>query len=825
MPRPQTSLNLPYDPTITPAAQPTDQFHAPIVSSPDTASAHELAALGEALSKLEPTITSIGDQQFKAYQGNSVLQASRDRAEMRLESMQKLRDAVKAGKIQEAQNPWYMAQMEEEVGRVAANQNVAKAWMEYEQTPDVRKSNDVNVVSKFFADRFGQSVQADAAGSVWAAGAMSKVYQDAQQQLVQRHVQNRAREIPEEREVAAKADIGDALAGVTSAVRSAAQAGDPAAIATMTHAKSALQTKLNELLLTIDPITANKWVKESIVDHALSVEDADVARELMGSLTTKDGKGLILNDQDRTLMHHLYDRVADLKLHRVQLEEEYERKLDKEQTKQVTGSILSAMADAKSKGVDFDFGTALTPEQLKTLPPTVVQAVTQAMSQQLAFGQQVENVKDENKRHDILKTGASNFVLGKMTPDQQVTFTDLLLTAGGHHDFATLVQTKRQLSDMQYPDESDPATMGALVTAIGNGDMAGREGIDRLVDVVKTGKVSARDFREFSFLLLGRMNRGDTSFDREVLAAGQGAVTDLIRDKRVDQVGIDRRGELATDTVFLGQVNKARNEYLFAHEAMTQDAKWASLPPAEKQQQTQSLIDSIAQKYGGYTSAQGEAAASKRVAQEEKDRADAERKAAAKKAGTDITIDSDIKAVTDQGDPALKNMDSSVHQALKAAGISAADIAPSPNKNGFWIFGANSPKYSTPELTALVDIQRHSLSDRSLGAAEVIGEPAQQYVDAAIQKLQTSRDQALIAAQSLGKTIQDDNFAGRIKKTSDDIAKNGFATPQQKAVLTYLWTKTREYALLRQRAGYTVDEVKDSGQGRLPEGSPVRNAA
>lgn len=513
-------------------------------------------------------------------------------------------------------------------------------------------------------------------------------------------------------------------------------------------------------------------------------------------------------------MHHLYDRINDLKLHRSQLEEDAERKLEKDQVKQVSGTMLSAMADAKSKGLPFDFSQALTPEQLKNLPPAVVQAVTQTASQQLAFSQQVKNVKDENTRHDVLQDGASNYVLGKLTPEQQVTFTDLLLQAGGHHDFATLVQTKRQLEDMQWPQESSPSVLGSVATAIGSGDMNGRDGIDKLVAIATNRQLSARDFREFSFLLLGRMNRGDVSFDREVLGVGLGAVKELIRDKRADQLGIESgdRESLTNDSVFRGSANKAQNEYLFAHEAMTQDPKWAGLPTAEKQQKSQNLIDSIAKKYGGYTQSEGEAATAKRLAQEEKSRQDAAAKAAAKKAGPDIVWDKAIKSVAEQGDPALKNVDSAVQSALKISGLSETDIAPNPDKKPGIGPISWSQHYSTPELGALVEIQHANMGERGQAAVEATGEAGAVYAARAQQKLLTLRGSALVAAQSMGKTIQEGDYAARIQLTSTDIARNGFATPQQRQILKYLWTQMREYALIRQRAGYTVDEVKEMGK-------------
>ncbi len=814
MNREQTSLNLPYNPTIQPAASPVDQFHAPIVNAPDLQNARDLQALGEGLAKLEPTVKDVFGQQFNAYVDNSKLQATRDRAEQRLDSMGQFRQAVNSGKINQSQNPWYAAQMEEEIGRVVANKATAAAWMEYEQTPDVRKSNDVNVVDKFFSDKFAKSIQAESGGSVWAAGAMSKVFDSAKTELLQRHVATRARELPEEREVAAKADIADILANYDDATHKAALAGDPAALATQVTAKTNLQSKLNDLLHTVDPITANKWVKEAVVDHALTVENADVAKELIGGLTTKDGKGLIVNDSDRAQMRHLYDRIGDIKWHRVELEEQIDRKTEKDTTKAFATIVQNKQADAKAKGEEFDFNTALTPDDLRKLPPNVVTNLMQTFSQTVAYGQQLKNVKQENARREIIEKRAADLVNGRLGPDEQVTFYDMLLQAGGHHDLATILQTKRMVQDMQWPVESDPAVLGQVASAIGRGEMSGQSGIDKLVSIATTNQqLSSRDFREFSFLLLGRMSRGDQSFDHAVMETGQATVSNLIRDKRIDSLGLLKPSDLPLDTVLLGSLNKARSEYLFAHEDMTLDPKWPTLSPAEKQQKTQDLIDAVAKKYGGYSYSESVTAEQKRVDKEEKQRLYDAQTAAANQQKK-VVFDPRLQAVTDIGDPALKTIAPSIHAILNSSGV--LKDQPNPDKIGWF---QTPPTFSTPELSDLVFSQQWfnkigtSQDSAALPGVMVVPNepPPEERKASALAQLEQSRAKALVAAQALGRLIQEDNYAGRIQLTDSNIQHQTFATEADTANLRYFGTKLRDYAILRQRAGYSVEEVKQMG--------------
>lgn len=827
MSRTQTGLSLPFNPVVQPQAAPVDYFHSPIVESPNTNDANQLAQLGSALSQLEPKVADVFNRRFEAYKQNSQLQATRDAATSQIENMKQLRQAVADGKIAESENPWYMAQMEGEIGRTVARKAVVQAWNDYEQTPEVRNSDDLNVVDKFFSDKFDKVIQSEGGNSVWAVGAMDKVLSEGHDQLMQRHVAVRARERVEEREVSAKAEIADLLSGYTKDTEQAAKKGDPQAIAAVTAAKGAMQRKLNDLLLTVNRTQANKWVKEAIIDHSLAMEDPEIARDLMGSLTTEDGKGLLINDADRETLKNLGMRIQDNEVRRIQ-HQEYLDKYQEEQTaNSAMAEINKARSAAKAAGQDFDYNAAITPDQLAKFAPGVQTRLIAMLTQSASFEQQTKGMNDEAKR-EAMRQKMSDFLNGKLPPEEMPKFTDLMVLAGGYHDLATALSVKQMLQNLRYPAESDPQAAAGLLQDMVDGTYRGSDLVKHINDLTAQGKLSARDNREFAFYALNQSNRDTTGQDRGELEVSLGRVNNLVLTKRMDAFKPDpddpTKYQREQDSVLIGSASKAKKDFLFAYNSLTQDPAWKTLPVSERQKQIDDLIDSIAKKNGGYTEAESVKATTLRQAKEEQSRQDAIKRAEARKqaaaaaAGPDPNVaDYGIKLVQEQGDPALKNVDASVQSALKQSGAQAYQIAPNPDKRRY--FGL-TPQFQTPELTALVDAQHRYKSDTQIhypavaAPGVVLDTPAESQKKSSemiIQQLADRRQSALVAAQALGNVIQRDDFAGRIKQTAHDINAQGFATAQQTENLRYLWQKLREYSVLRMRAGYSTDEVKQLG--------------
>jgi hypothetical protein len=820
----QPSLNLPFNPAIQPAASPVDQFHAPVVEAPNN-NAYQLAQLGQALAKLEPQVADVFQSRFSAYQQNSQQQATRDTAEMQLDSMKKLRGAVADGKIAESENPWYMAQMEGEVGRTTARRAAVEAWNEYEQTPEIRGSDNVGVVDKFFSDRFAKVIQQEAGGSVWAAGAMDKVLSEAHDQLMQRHVAVRARERVEEREVSAKAEIGDLLSGIDKDVTAKAQAGDPQAIAAVAAAKGAMQTKLNQLLLTVNRTQANKWIKEAIIDHALATEDPNVAQELMGSLTTEDGKGLLMNDADRRTLKELPERISDLSYHRLQRADALDKLKEDADAKSVMATINKARATALASGQDFDYKTALTSDDISKLSPGTQTRLIAMLAQSASFEQQVKGMSDEQKR-DKLRQMTADFLNGKLPPEQMPTYTSLMALAGGHHDLATIINTKRQLDDLKYPAESDIQAKSALIQDIANGSLSGQSLVDRVTDLALHGKLNSRDFNEWSFYALSHNDRETSGQDRGELAASVDRVSSLVMNKRIDSLNLDPEDKTGSyqrslDTIMTGAVNKAKKDMIFGMSELVTKPNWKSKSTAEKQQAMNDLIDSVSKANGGYTEQESLKAISDRQAKEEKVKAEAEKKAKAladakaAKAEATATVDPNIHSVATAGDPALEGVDATVQQALKVTDLDTNSITANPDVKRWFGLRQN---YESPALTELVAAQHDYKSAITAdGSDQEAGPGAAALHQAADARLDAARADALTNAKALGNVLKQDNFVGLIKQSARDIqnAKDtgaaSFTVEQQQKNLKYYWKRMREYSLLRQRAGYSVDEIKEIG--------------
>jgi hypothetical protein len=362
---------------LSPIASPTNQFYRPEVRQ--TADSDQLLQVANELSKIEPTIGRIADRQFAAHQEGSALRAEADRVSNQIDNMEKFRDAVKKGQLREVDNPWYMVQMEQSVGRVEAAAAVQKLEADYENSP-VRMSNDPSAVRAWAKDYISK-VGTD--GTTFSRAAMAPVLEAGVLRLVTAHNQIRSREREIERQDAFMAEAGKILE----------MNPDP-----MTAGKS-LAALFEEHKMTVTPAKLNAWLKQALYDQARLEGTTDRIAAIMGEIVTPGGK---MGDAAGTKieLQNLENDLADQSERAILRAERAENRRTELQAKSIIQRWNSA-GQGKTPGEILTMNMAELDQQFPEIKEALVKHYSSLSSQLFAIEEQSKNKANDEAREKI----------------------------------------------------------------------------------------------------------------------------------------------------------------------------------------------------------------------------------------------------------------------------------------------------------------------------------------------------------------------------------------------------------------------------------------
>jgi hypothetical protein len=260
--------------SLDPAARPVDRFLQADVAKPtDTNPALQLAA---SLREFNPKLQGVLDRQFSAYKRASELRATKDVLSKRLDNMASFKKAVDDGEIPWADNPWSMAQAEQEVAKAEARKIALGFDKILEENPEVRFGDDPNAVSALFDQHFSDFAQNL---SPFAAEAAVPELDAMKSRILSQWSNQRSRERGAEREESFKDGMSSLF------VAGSKFDSEDASIAQA-------QQLLDNALRTVDPVTANGWLFDSLKDAAIQKGDAGLPARVLSKIKGNGGASL-----------------------------------------------------------------------------------------------------------------------------------------------------------------------------------------------------------------------------------------------------------------------------------------------------------------------------------------------------------------------------------------------------------------------------------------------------------------------------------------------------------------------------------------------------
>ena len=155
---------------IRPIARPVDTFVTPNARPEGQNSL--LVGLAQSFASLDPTLNKIIERRQVAANDQAKTAATVDYSRWQFESMDAFKAAVSRGEIKEQDNPWYLRQMSEEVGRSRATRIVHQISTDWENS-DLRHSDNPADHDRFFRDKLSASFSAQ---SPEEAAAMAPIF-------------------------------------------------------------------------------------------------------------------------------------------------------------------------------------------------------------------------------------------------------------------------------------------------------------------------------------------------------------------------------------------------------------------------------------------------------------------------------------------------------------------------------------------------------------------------------------------------------------------------------------------------------------------------
>jgi hypothetical protein len=330
--------------SLDPAARPVDRFLQADVAKPaDTNPALQLAA---SLREFNPKLQGVLDRQFSAYRRASELQATKDVLSKRLDNMASFKKAVDDGEIPWADNPWSMAQAEQEVAKAEVRKIALGFDKKLEEDP-ARFQDNPDAVASLWDEHFAGFAQNL---SPFAAEAVVPEMDSMKSRVLNQWSNQRSQERQVERQEKAR----DYLTSVLSSGSKFDSADKVAEV----------QTHLDEMLRTMHPTVANKLLYEAVEEAALQAKDANLVPRVLSQIKGKDGASLGSTSAAREIAFNSTTKVNSLILQQMKQESEATKQAAEAWSKSASDSLYAHAAAGESP-----LSHRLPKEMLENVPP------------------------------------------------------------------------------------------------------------------------------------------------------------------------------------------------------------------------------------------------------------------------------------------------------------------------------------------------------------------------------------------------------------------------------------------------------------------------
>lgn len=584
-----SQLSIPLQPVATP----TNQFVAPSIRPPANNAASQLSQLSSALSQVAPELSHVYANQFQSYVQGSQARANEDFQKQRFENTQALKKAVQDGKLPEADNPWYIVQLRQDVAANEAQDKVNQMRVDWENSP-VRFSDDPRQVETWAQQQLASVTDGRDA---YESEAIAPVVQQGIGSLVNYHMDVRREERQQER-------VQNFQTRVSNVLSSPDQS----------QAALALKTLIADARQTMPGAAVNELVEKAALDSAEATGSDDVFKTLAQIPNT--GAGGTLADLPNVKI--MQQKLPLLRMQRdLQAEEAlaHQQKLQAEQRK-------SALLDNLMKASGY------RPEKVQITPELAqqwgipFQDVVEINKQALQYGQDQESAQDkgtQKQAQSLLGQAESDIAAGKIrVNDPEVTDTLSRIavlspeSANQFNRFLYDFYTMQGRNSRLYAQDTDPQTLSDLW----NQAKAGSLTAEQLIPQAQ--KLSHEDFTSLLHETTKRttdVKLSDFPMSNYDQLLKEAVVFGNAKTRDADFGGDFSLAEKDPDVAH--RVTLAQTLFAETAHSYLNDPAFTKLPRDQQTAALRKAMDSISQEFGGFTDQQRQQAADeqKRVAE------------------------------------------------------------------------------------------------------------------------------------------------------------------------------------------------------------------
>ncbi|MGC4033624.1 MAG: hypothetical protein QM754_18205 [Tepidisphaeraceae bacterium] len=597
-----SEFNIP----LRPVAQPTNQFIAPNLKAPSNQTAAELAALGNALGQIVPELNNTFARRHEADVEGAKARARADFQQRRYQNTKALKAAVDRGEIAEADNPWYITQLRQDIAANEATERVRQMQVDWESSP-VRFSDNPEEVEQWAHQQLAPVTDGRDA---YESEAVFPVVQQGMGQLVGRHMEVRRAERQDER-----------VANFTARVAQVLQGRDPQA------ATQQLRTLIDDARLTMSGADVNALVIKAAGETAEATGDEGVL-SILGNIKNAGAGGTLA---DHPSVKQLQQQLPLMRMRRTMELDAMIQRQQKAREEQNKSTLLSKLMEAsgnRPERVRIDGATA----QAWGIP---FKDVIEINSDAIRYGEMLD---EQGEKQAVLVDKANARLAKGIQAQAEAALASgrLKLDDPEVADAATRIalldpdsanQFNRYLSDRHDMDnwrerifarESDPTVYADLWGQAKAGTLTARTLIPQ------SQKLSHEDWTR----LLHETTKADSS--TRISDFPMGKYDDLLGQmiaypKSLEFDGVPNALELAAkDSETAGRVIRAQTRFAEVVQGLLNTPEFTRLPRDEQTVRIRKALDATAQEFGGITDGQREQAAQQFKAKQETARAKAE---------------------------------------------------------------------------------------------------------------------------------------------------------------------------------------------------------
>lgn len=430
---------------LRPTAAPGNTFVAPSVSR-TVGGANRAADTAQALASFSNRFAQVTGNRQQAEAEAAARRAALDAS--RFENMKQLQSAVDAGEITESDNPWYIVQLRQEVGRKEVRSTARQVITEYETSDDpevaaVRDSDNPDEVRRWAMSRFGSVLDGR---NGFELEAMTPEVEGFLEQFTDQQLRERSKARQIERLTSAKTDLRGLADTHDANAMNAAQAEG----LDYTPDLTAFQRSIDEKRLTLPASQLRRLVAESVVESAAGAQDPERVRFLLERLTV-DGQTVASDGDVRAFIDDSVKRI--------------ERERDSEIAR--ARSFERAAAEDAERAIIEAFYASPTPipatlENLQRLAPPGTPAAVYTTALLTIKGQQATLAGYARNERLEAEEGLVDFLTGGIASGFLTQDAALLMAASAGPDSVTRVRSAAEALQVQPPRSSDPETINAL---------------------------------------------------------------------------------------------------------------------------------------------------------------------------------------------------------------------------------------------------------------------------------------------------------------------------------------------------------------------------